>query len=413
MQPASIASTVPRNQKPSCHIPPQVRRNLRVTGNLLYKIVNKKLEFANAPAHWKYSCTNTECTLHQIAPYVGKLKSSIARALVQKYSNKGDLVVDPFAGAGTIVLEAALAGRRAFGSDISPYARVLSNAKLFPPNCLEDAIQKAERVLQSVARQPSPDLRSVPSWVRAFFHPATLREAITFAQVCREPGHEFLMACFLGILHHQRPGFLSYPSSHLVPYLRDKKYPRDDFPEMYSYRELRPRLLAKITRMFARFSDPSCVTDLTFRRGTIEHITLPPKFDSVITSPPYMNALDYGRDNRLRLWFINPSLVQSVDNGVTRKREAFISAACHLAHKVEAGLNPGGYCVLVVGESLQRTFTAHPSEIVFQLITQHAPSLQLKEVVCDDIPDVRRTRRECKGIKREHFLVFQKNRNAN
>jgi hypothetical protein len=400
-------------QSPSRNLPPRSRRSLHLAGNLLFKIVNKKLEFTHAPADWKCSCTNAECTLHQVAPYVGKLKSSIARSLVQKYSNKGDLVVDPFAGAGTIVLEAALAGRRAFGSDISPYARVLSNAKLFPPRCLRDAIRRAERALDSAAQLPSPDLRRVPSWVRAFFHPTTLKEVITFAQICREPGHEFLMACFLGILHHQRPGFLSYPSSHLVPYLRDKKYPESDFPEMYSYRELRPRLLAKITRVFTRFSDSSSVTDLTFRRGTIEHITLPAKFDSLITSPPYMNALDYGRDNRLRLWFIDPRLVRSVDNGVTRKREAFISAVCHLAHKVEAGLNGGGYCVLVVGESLQRTFAAHPSEIVFQIMTQRAPSLQLKEVICDDIPDVRRTRRECKGIKREHFLVFQKNRNAN
>ena len=126
-----------------------------------------------------------------------------------------------------------------------------------------------------------------------------------------------------------------------------------------------------------------------------------------------MNALDYGRDNRLRLWFIDPHLVRAVDNGVTKKQEAFISAIRHLAHKVETGLNAGGYCVLVVGESLQRTFAAHPSEVVFQIITQRAPSLQLREVICDDIPDVRRTRRECKGIKREHFLVFQKNRNAN
>jgi hypothetical protein len=198
-----------------------------------------------------------------------------------------------------------------------------------------------------------------------------------------------------------------------VPYLRDKKYPKSDFPEMYSYRELRSRLIAKLTRTFARFSDPSSVSDLMFRRGTIEHISLPPKFDSLITSPPYMNALDYGRDNRLRLWFIDPHPIRNVDNSVTKKRHAFISAIRHLARKVEVSLKVGGYCVLVVGESLQRTFAAHPSEIVFQIVSQYAPSLELKQVMCDDIPDIRRTRRECKGIKREHFLVFQRNRNAN
>jgi hypothetical protein len=163
-----------------------------------------------APGHWKQPCTNTECTLHQISPYVGKLKSAIARDLVKKYSRTGDLVVDPFVGAGTILFEAALAGRNTFGSDISPYALALSRAKLFPPRSLEEALRKAEYCLSSAARQPAPDLRLVPNWVRDFFHPETLKEAINFAYICRHPGNEFLMACLLGILHHQRPGFLSY-----------------------------------------------------------------------------------------------------------------------------------------------------------------------------------------------------------
>lgn len=385
------------------------RRALRVAfQSKRYDTRQNELIFRWSPVYWKESCSNVECTLHQISPYVGKLKSTIARSLIEGYSKKGDLVVDPFAGAGTIVLEAGLAGRRAFGSDISPYARVLSKAKLFPPRSLEEAIQEAESAFERAARLPDPDLRLVPAWVRAFFHPATLKEAISFAQVCRKPGSEFLLACLLGILHHQRPGFLSYPSSHLVPYLRDKKYPKNKFPDMYSYRPLRPRLIAKITRTYARFSG-LVSSGLQFRRGTIEHISLPPQFNSMITSPPYMNALDYGRDNRLRLWFIDPQLTWNVDNGVTRQREAFISAVRCLARKAEAGLESRGYCVLVVGESLQRTFAAHPSEVVLEIMADRAPSLKLKEVIFDDIPDVRRTRRECKGIKSEHLLIFQKN----
>jgi hypothetical protein len=346
--------------------------------------------------------------MHQLSPYVGKLKSSIAHDLVERYSRPDDLVVDPFAGSGTVVLEAALAGRRAFGSDISPYALMLSRAKLFPPRSLERALRKGEECLREAALSPAVDLRVVPAWVRNFFHPSTLKEIINFAQICRRPGNEFLMACLLGILHHQRPGFLSYPSSHLVPYLRDKKYPRDRFPELYSYRELRPRLLAKINRMYKRFSYQTTFSSAALRRSTIEQVSLPSRFDAVITSPPYMNALDYGRDNRLRLWFIDPNLSHAVDNGATRRREAFISAVCCLASKVQAGLRSKGYCVLVVGESLRRTFAAHPSELVYQIMIQRAPSLRLSHVIFDDIPDVRRTRRECKGIKREHFLVFKK-----
>jgi hypothetical protein len=58
---------------------------------------------------------------------------------------------------------------------------------------------------------------------------------------------------------------------------------------------------------------------------------------------------------------------------------------------------------------VQRSFYAHPSEVVVSIIKQHAPSLRLRKVITDDIPDVRRTRRECRGVKSEHFLIFQRN----
>lgn len=365
-------------------------------------------KFALAPSRWNLPCSNAECSLHQLSPYIGKIKSSIAGELVERYSTRGGLVVDPFAGAGTIPLEATLRGRRTFGADISPYARILSVAKLRPPQSLSHALDFAERALVEAAMIGKSDLRSIPAWVRRFFHPDTLREALAFAKIARRPGNEFLMACFLGILHHQRPGFLSYPSSHLVPYLRNKKYPRDEFPEMYGYRELRPRLVAKIRRSFKRCEIQS--SDFpTFQQMSVEHLKLPEQFDALITSPPYMNALDYGRDNRLRLWFIDPNLVQQVDNGVTQRRKAFMDAISSLAGKVESGLRRRGYCVFVVGEEFKRSFEAHPSEVVIAVMKEAAPSIRLREVVADKIPDIRRTRRECSGVKTEHFLVFQRN----
>jgi hypothetical protein len=361
-----------------------------------------------APDRWTKSCAHDECTLHQLSPYIGKIKSSIAGELVKEYSRSGDLVVDPFAGAGTIPLESALQGRRTFGADISPYAKILSLAKLFPPRSVDDALEKAELALAEAEALPTPDLRTVPVWVRQFFHPDTLREALNFAEIARQHGNEFLMACFLGILHHQRPGFLSYPSSHLVPYLRDKKYPREEFPQMYAYRELKPRLLAKVRRSFKRFRPTGNITR-AFSLGPVQHLELPTKFDALITSPPYMNALDYGRDNRLRLWFIDQTLAERVDNDVTQRRQAFVNAISSLAHKVESGLRRRGYCVFVVGEELASRSESHPSEVVVTTFKNAAPSLKLMHVVTDNIPDIRRTRRECRGVKTEHFLIFRRN----
>jgi hypothetical protein len=342
-----------------------------------------------------------------LSPYIGKIKSRIAGDLVEEFSAEGDLLIDPFAGAGTIPLEAALRKRRVLGADISSYSRILSMAKLCSPPSLEAAVGAAEQAMSEAHRLPPSDLRRVPLWVRRFFHPETLREALRFAAVARRPGNEFLMACFLGILHHQRPGFLSYPSSHLVPYLRDKKYPRSTYPELYSYRELEPRLMAKIRRSYRRFHRPS-FPDAVFRQSAVQELMFPKRFDALITSPPYMNALDYGRDNRLRLWFIDPALTQAGDHDAATRRKAFVEAMTCLATRVEAGLRPGGYCVLVVGEEFKRSFEAHPSEIVLAVVQGRAPSLRLVKVLADEIPDVRRTRRECRGVKTEHFMIFRR-----
>lgn len=362
----------------------------------------------SAPVIWSKPCTHSECTLHQISPYIGKLKSSIAVSLVEAYSKADDLVVDPFAGSGTIALEAARRRRRVFASDISPYARVLSKAKLCPPSSLEEALLRAEYILGKAKRQEGTQLRQVPSWVRKFFHPKTLREAIAFARICRESGDEFLLACLLGILHHERPGFLSYPSSHLVPYLRLRKYPRRKFPDLYRYRPLRPRIIAKVKRVYRRFSNPGVAPQIDFRQSSIENVALPRAFDCLVTSPPYMNALDYGRDNRLRLWFIDPGQTLAIESSLAQRRQEFVNAMCCLARKAEQGLRKRGFCVIIVGESFKRSFHAHPSKVVLDIMSQYARSLRLKTEIHDDIPDVRRTRRECKGVKTEVFLVFQK-----
>jgi hypothetical protein len=359
------------------------------------------------PVHWKHSCVYSECSLHQISPFIGKLKSSIARDLVLTYSKPGDLIADPFAGSGTIPLEAQIAGRRVFSADINPYAKVLCSAKLKAPTSCSDALIRAEKALTSAEAIPDPDLRRIQPWVRKFFHPKTLKQAIKFAGVCRARGDDFLLACFLGILHHQRPGFLSFPSSHLVPYLRTTRFPRKTYPEMYEFRDLRPRLLAKIHRVFTRPPIVHANEEACFRRSSIQRLAFPKEVDCVITSPPYMNALDYNRDNRLRLWFISPGFVKE-DEEVTSSRKAFVHTMIAFANKVDRSLRSKSFCIVIVGERVARTPGVPVSEFVRKLMAIHASNLRLLSILEDEIPDVRRSRKTCTGTKKEHFLVFRK-----
>jgi hypothetical protein len=358
-----------------------------------------------APRHWALPATHKESRLHQLSPYIGKLKSTIAIDLIRSHTSCGDIILDPFCGSGTIPLEAAIEGRKPLAFDANPYAVMLTRAKLGAPRTLRLALERLNQRLQEAAAY-RVDLRIVPAWVRAFFHPETLKEALPFADACLAAGDDFLLSCFMGILHHQRPGFLSYPSSHLVPYLRDKKYPRTRYPEMYAPRDVASRMFAKVTRVFK--TPVGSWKNAQVECSSIESLELDQQVDAIITSPPYMNALDYIRDNRLRMWFLDRS-TKNYSPEPTDNRSEFSRLIQGLAHKTISRVRPGGACVLVVGETVRRKrITSHPAELIANQLSTIAPYLRLRRVIEDVIPDVRRTRHEGRATKKELVLVFER-----
>jgi hypothetical protein len=287
---------------------------------------------------------------------------------------------------------------------------VLTKAKLSPPANVHSALERLTLRLEAAQRRADVPMEGVPQWVRRFFHPSTLASALRFADECIETGDAFLLACLLGILHHQRPGFLSYPSSHLVPYLRERNFPRSEFPEMYEERALAPRLHAKVMRaMKARTADwragPGSVEQLG-----IEAVRWKPgvEVDAIITSPPYMNALDYVRDNRLRMWFLDRSTSDYAPEATDKKKQFNLLGGAFVKNALSA-LRIGGRCVLVVGETVSRKrMTTHPAEELLKMIQTMDSGMELERAIADVIPDVRRTRRASAATKKELILVLRR-----
>jgi len=362
---------------------------------------------------WRGSFNARESTLQQLSPYVGKMKSGMARALVLLYSEPGEVVLDPFSGSGVVPLECVLLGRHAYANDLSPYAYVLTKGKLTAPDSAGEAIARAKQVIEIVeAQAPTVDLDPVPDWVRKFFHPATLREILVAFRVLREREDYFLLSCLLGILHHVRPGFLSYPASHLVPYLRVAKYPPDQHPKMYAYRDVRSRLLAKIRRAyrhpqispawFQRRFDVRCVNSmyLPWKDGAV---------DAVISSPPYFGALDYARDNRLRLWFLGCEDWKELDSSLTANGRVYIPQISACLKEIDRVLKPGKHCVLVLGDVERDGGTRRTAEILADLAVEVTEGAFAVDTIYDDhIPDERRSRRRTQTTKFERVLVIRK-----
>lgn len=368
-------------------------------------------ETERAPDDWAESCSFGESRLHQLSPYIGKLKSSIAATLIEEFTLPGGLVLDPFCGSGTIPLECVLRNRNALAYDTNPYAVLLTQAKLAPPTSVEVALARLSVRMEDAQERSAFPHGEVPVWVRRFFHPTTLRNALKFADECIQQQDHFLLACLLGILHHQRPGFLSYPSSHLVPYLRERNFPQAQFPELYEARALAPRLRAKVIRALRSPPAPDLGTGRVEQRSIVD-LSLPSDVDAIITSPPYMNALDYVRDNRLRMWFLDRA-TSDYSREVTDKRAAFSSLTLAFINNALSRLKVGGRCVLIVGETVRRKrMTSHPAEQMLEHISKLLPEMSVDRVIEDVIPDVRRTRRDGAATKKELILVLTRGSNA-
>jgi SAM-dependent methyltransferase len=362
---------------------------------------------------WHGSFNSRESTLQQLSPYVGKMKSGMARVLVNLYSRPGDTVLDPFSGSGVVSLEAALTGRRAWANDLSPYAYVLTRGKLETPGSRKVAIERAKALIDVVERDaPSVDLTVIPEWVREFFHPDTLREVLAAFRILRQQEDCFLTSCLLGILHHVRPGFLSYPASHLVPYLRKNKYPPDEFPEMYAYRDLRSRLLAKVKRAYRRHMLPVDWEQHQYQVWQVNSMNLPIEHetvDTIISSPPYFGALDYARDNRLRLWFLGCEDWKELDASLTANSKVYLPQMAICLEEMYRVLKPGSHCVLVLGDVERDGKTRRTAEILADLAVEATQNQFVVDTIYDDrIPDKRRSRRRTRTTKFERILVMHK-----
>lgn len=384
-----------------------------VAGHSKVSLAEAALIRMQAQGLWNGSFNGRESSLHQLAPFVGKLKTGIVSSMVQNFSRPGDWVCDPFSGCGVVSLESVLLGRKARANDLSPYAVCVTRGKLSAPPTVEQAESRCEELIEYVDRRwKIHDLRTVDAWVRHFFHPQTLKETLAAFEFCRNRRDWFLAACLCGILHHQRPGFLSYPASHMVPYLRTTLFPPDDFPELYTYRSLAERLRKKVKRAYRRTNLTLTWTERDYEVTRKNARSLPfadSSVDLILTSPPYYDVLDYARDNRLRLWFLGQKDWRDLSRRLTTSNSKYEDQMKECLNEMYRVLKPRKACLLIVGEVQRNGNTRDTGAVLGRLACEvTSGGFVLDCVVEDTIPDVRRSRRGTRTTRLEKILVLIK-----
>ena len=76
------------------------------------------------------------CSIHEVS-YRACFKPQLPAYFIERLSDEGDLVYDPFSGRGTTAVEAALRGRRVVANDINPLSSVFARPRLEVPHVSE------------------------------------------------------------------------------------------------------------------------------------------------------------------------------------------------------------------------------------------------------------------------------------
>jgi hypothetical protein len=121
-----------------------------------------------------------------------------------------------------------------------------------------------------------------------------------------------------------------------------------------------------------------------------------------------MNALDYGRDNRLRLWFVGVRSHRKLDDALPSDKEAFTELMQVTARKLRTHVQSHGKAVLVVGEVRRSRERLRTDQIVRSVFEDSVGGWRLIDEFADKVPDVRRSRRSYRGTKKEWIMVFRK-----
>ena len=298
--------------------------------------------------------------IHEIS-YRACFKPQLPAYFIERLTQEGNVVYDPFSGRGTTAVEAALQGRRVIANDANPLSAILTRPRLELP-CVAD-IDKRLRALRFSATAASELDLSM------FFHRNTLHEILGLRQYLnrrRREGTEDSTDRWIRMVATNRltghsPGFFSVytlpPNQAVSPESQIRINRR--LEQEPQYRDVRALILRKSMQLQGELSpvDRWRLHEATKTARFLENPaaeTPAIASDSVhltVTSPPFLNVVQYARDNWLRCWF-NGLDADAIGARITMRStvEDWANEMALVFRELYRITRPGGWVAFEVGE---------------------------------------------------------------
>ena len=250
--------------------------------------------------------------IHEIS-YRACFKPQLPAYFIERLSEPGDVVYDPFSGRGTTTIEAALRGRRVIDNDINPLSAILTRPRLEVPEL--DAIKAR------LAEIPLHANRGAIPELSMFYESDTLREIVALRNYLRRrraSGDEnaadrwIRMVATNRLTGHSKGFFSVYtlPPNQAASAANQIKINRK-LGQQPEYRDTRAIILHKSRQLQRDLSDEerarlhAAAKGARFLTGAAHRTPQIPaaSVQLTVTSPPFLDVVQYASDNWLRCWF--------------------------------------------------------------------------------------------------------------
>ena len=244
--------------------------------------------------------------LHEVS-YRACFKPQLPEFFIRRLTSPGDGVYDPFMGRGTTPIQAALMGRQPMGNDVNPLSVLLTRPRLAAPP-IGDVARRLDEIAWDVGEVGDPDLL-------AFYSPRTLghicalrRWLIAHAPLDRVPtaADDWIRMVAINRLTGHSRGFFSVytmPPNQAVSVASQRKINarRGQTP---ADRDVKALILKKTAALLGdgpMAPHPTPVLTTSGAQATPEIAS--GSVHLVVTSPPFLDIVQYADDNWLRTWF--------------------------------------------------------------------------------------------------------------
>lgn len=292
-------------------------------------------------------------SIHEVS-YRACFKAQLPEFFIERLTKIGDVVFDPFMGRGTTLVQAALMQRRPLGNDVNPLSILLARPRLRSVT-LKSVAAALQTVDWSAGHVEREDLL-------AFYHPSTLRqlEALRAWLSVRaplgadivDPAADWIRMVAINRLSGHSPGFFSgrsMPPNQAVSVKSQLKI-NAKLGVQPPQRDVAAIILKK-TRSLLKDGPVNCHSTPGLHvgpawdiPGIADHVV-----DLVVTSPPFLDIVQYAADNWLRCWFagIDPDTV-AID--MHKSEAAWTKMVQRVLTELARVVRPGGHIAFEVGE---------------------------------------------------------------